>query len=85
MAKLSNDPEYHRLRELLIAARIDAGLTQAEVAERLGRTQSFVSKYENGERGLDVLDFFWLCSALGTEPNFLFQNAITKVTPGNKT
>ena len=37
-------------------ARVDSGLTQAEAARRLGRTQSFVSKAERGERRLDVVE-----------------------------
>ena len=41
-----------RLRQ----ARKDAGLTQVEVARRLGRTQSFVTKAERGERRLDVVE-----------------------------
>lgn len=41
-----------------------AGLTQAQVADRLGRPQSYVSKWENAERHLDVTDFLALCGAL---------------------
>jgi transcriptional regulator with XRE-family HTH domain len=40
----------------LRAARKDAGLTQAEVARRLGRPQSFVSKCESGERRVDAVE-----------------------------
>jgi hypothetical protein len=45
-------------------ARKSAGLTQAEVAGRLRKPQSFVAKYENGERRLDVLEFVALCRAI---------------------
>ena len=45
-------------------ARKSAGLTQAEVAGRLKRPQSFVAKYENGERRLDVLEFVAVCRAI---------------------
>lgn len=44
---------------------MSAGLTQAQVAQRLKRPQSFVSKYENGERQLDVIEFVAVCKALG--------------------
>lgn len=74
MPKLTDEPEYQRLREFLIAARIDAGLTQAGVAALLGRTQSFVSKYENGERGLDVLEFVRVCAVLGVKPETGLRN-----------
>ncbi len=49
------------LREL----RQDAGLRQQDLAARLGEPQSFVSKYESGERRLDVLELIQICSALG--------------------
>lgn len=48
---------YKKLQSLLKAARKAQGLTQAQVAERLGRPQSYVAKYENGERRLDVIEF----------------------------
>jgi len=50
---------------LLRQIRTDAGFTQAEVADRLGVPQSFVSKYESGERRLDILELKKVCQALG--------------------
>jgi transcriptional regulator with XRE-family HTH domain len=50
------NPHYRRFRDRLRAARHEAGLTQAEVARRLGRTQAFVSKCESGERRVDVVE-----------------------------
>ncbi len=47
-------------------ARDHAGLSQVELAGRLGRPQSFVSKYESGERRLDVAEFIEICEVLGT-------------------
>ena len=60
--------DYVNLRSLLIQARESAGLTQVELSGRLGRPQSFVSKYENGERRLDVIEFVQVCNALGINP-----------------
>lgn len=57
-----------RFRELLLAARKNAGLTQAELSSRLNRPQSFVSKYERGERRLDVVEFREVACALGVDP-----------------
>lgn len=53
---------------MLIGARRDAGLTQAEIANRLGRPQSYVSKYENGERRLDVIEFLEVAAAVEKDP-----------------
>jgi transcriptional regulator with XRE-family HTH domain len=46
--------------------RVQAGLSQVEVARRLGVPQSFVSKYENGERRLDLIELEQVARALGT-------------------
>ncbi|WP_363802517.1 helix-turn-helix transcriptional regulator [Mesorhizobium sp.] len=44
------------------------GLTQEQVAEKLGRPQSFVAKYEGGERRLDAIEFLDVTAALDTDP-----------------
>jgi|WetSurMetagenome_2_1015567.scaffolds.fasta_scaffold683930_2 transcriptional regulator with XRE-family HTH domain len=59
---------YARLQEALIAARRGQNLTQVEVAKRLGKPQSFVSKYESGERRLDVVEFIEVCTVLNIRP-----------------
>jgi transcriptional regulator with XRE-family HTH domain len=61
-------PASVRLRELLTEARTKAALTQLDVAGRLGRPQSFVSKYESGERRLDVVEFLEVCAAVQADP-----------------
>lgn len=68
MSNSLNSAEYKRFRELLVQARGDAGLTQAELSSRLNRPQSFVSKYERGERRIDVIEFGQICRALGIDP-----------------
>ena len=59
--------QQKRLLVLLRGIRVDAGLTQSELASRLSRDQTFVSKYESGERRLDVLELREVCRALGTD------------------
>jgi len=59
---------YRKFRELLVEVRKAAGLTQAELSQRLNRPQSFVSKYERGERRLDVVEFSEVARALGVNP-----------------
>lgn len=68
MSNAVNSPDYKRFRELLVQARKDRGLTQAELSSRLNRPQSFVSKYERGERRLDVIEFAQVARALGVDP-----------------
>lgn len=57
-----------RLREALIEAREAADLNQTELGKALGRTQSFVSNYERGQRKLGVPEFIQIARALGVEP-----------------
>jgi transcriptional regulator with XRE-family HTH domain len=54
-----------KLQALLREVRTEAGIRQTDLAERLGQTQSFVSKYESGERRLDILELRDVCEALG--------------------
>lgn len=58
--------QYQQLCALLRELRREAGLTQVEVAERLRVPQSFVSKYESGERRLDVVELKHVADALGS-------------------
>jgi transcriptional regulator with XRE-family HTH domain len=53
------------LRALLRQAREEAGIRQADLARKLGRKQGFVSKYELGDRRLDLVDLAEICDALG--------------------
>lgn len=64
---------YQVFRSLLVEAREKAGLTQVEVAARLGKPQSYVSKYERGERRLDFTEFVELAEVLSVDTaEFLF-------------
>ena len=68
MSKTLRTPRQQRLQELLAVVRKARKLTQADVAERLDRPQSFVAKYERGERRLDVVEFVEVAEALETDP-----------------
>lgn len=59
--------EKEVLLNLLKDLRTKAGLTQADLAVKLKVRQSFVSKYENGERRLDILELREICHAVGIE------------------
>lgn len=54
-----------RLTNLLRQIRLDADLTQADIAERVGEAQSYVSKYESGEQRLDLLEIEAICDVVG--------------------
>ena len=64
---------YRRLLELLVEARQDAGVTQQQLADLLQRPQSFISKIENGDRRLDVVEFLELCRLLRADPAVLMK------------
>jgi len=65
MRKSIHTASQERLQALLRELRSEAGLRQVDLAERLGTPQSFVSKYELGERRLDFLELRCVCRALG--------------------
>jgi transcriptional regulator with XRE-family HTH domain len=64
MGRSIHTRDHRRLAELLRRLREDAGLRQSELAARLDRPQSFVSKYEAGERRLDLIELRAICVAL---------------------
>lgn len=57
--------EREILRILLKHQRNKAGLRQVDLAEKLGKPQSYISKYESGEKNLDILEVNEICKALG--------------------
>jgi transcriptional regulator with XRE-family HTH domain len=70
--RITTPADQKKLQGLLRQVRTEAGLTQQEVALRLDRPQSFVSKYESGERRLDLLELREVCRVLGLElPEFV--------------
>ena len=68
MARSVFSQRYARLCGALIRARHEADLTQIDLAKKLRRPQSYVSKYERGERRLDVIEFIEVAEALKAEP-----------------
>jgi len=53
-----------RLAALLRQVRLEANLTQSQLAEAIGQTQSYVSKYETGEQRLDLIELEAVCDAV---------------------
>lgn len=67
MANALHRPHYELFRKLMIRAREKSGLTQVQVAGALGKPQSFVSKYERGDRRLDFSEFVEIADVLGID------------------
>ena len=78
MPKSLRTPRQQQLQDLLINLRKSKNFTQAEIAERLGRPQSFVAKYEGGERRLDVVEFIEVARALDTDPCALLADLVQR-------
>lgn len=74
-------PEHQKLVTLLIAAREKAGVTQQQLADRLGRPQSFVAKYEGGERRIDVIEFIAIANALDLDPGRAVREVAARYRP----
>lgn len=70
---------YRELLGLLVETRKAAGVTQVELAERLGRPQPFVSYFERGERRVDVVEFVAIARALGIDPEVLFTRLVARL------
>lgn len=65
---------YERFNRLLIKERRRVGLSQQEVADRLGRPQTYVSKCERGKRRMDVVEFLEIAEVLGFDPIAFIRN-----------
>lgn len=66
-------------RKIMAEARDKGDLTQQELADRLKRPQSFVAKYEGGERRIDVLEFITIARAMGADPVRLLKALIRRI------
>ena len=76
MRKSTHSPEYAEVLKLLVSMRKAAGLTQRDLAKILVREQSFVWRIENGERRLDVVEFHWVCRALGASSIHVYADLV---------
>jgi transcriptional regulator with XRE-family HTH domain len=67
MPKSVFSAKYTRFRSMLAEARKKARMTQTDLAVKLGRKQSYVSKFERGERRLDLIEFLEVAEVLGID------------------
>jgi transcriptional regulator with XRE-family HTH domain len=76
MAKSVFTDAYASLLEVLVATRKGAGVSQVELARRLGKPQNFVSYFERGERRVDVIEFYAITTALDVDPEHVFSQLV---------
>lgn len=76
MKKSIYSSKTKQLLELLIKARNDAGFTQQTLATKIDKHQSFIAKYEGGERRLDVVEFIEICQAIGVDPDKIIKKLV---------
>jgi DNA-binding transcriptional regulator YiaG len=77
MPRSSRSSRHLRLMTILKAGRNAAGMTQQQAAARLGRPQSFIAKYEVGERRLDVVELIEVCDVIGLDPQRLIAELVS--------
>jgi transcriptional regulator with XRE-family HTH domain len=80
MSKSSlHSDENKTLVAILVKARKAAGISQFELAERLNKSQQFVSRIESGERRVDLLEFIMIARALKIEPRDLLGRVLRQL------
>ena len=84
MASSMHSYRYVVFRTLLVLARKSAGMTQAQVAKELNKPQSYVSKYERGERRLDFAEFIELADILQIDINTFVDHYHLKIEPARR-
>lgn len=78
MTGSTHAPDYQLMLEVLRETRKRKGVPQVVLAERLGNTQTFVSKCERGERRLDIVEFVEFAEALDVSPEDVFAAFIER-------
>ena len=76
MKKSIYSERYRRFLRILVKARKAARITQSDLAKRLQRPQSFISKVEHGERRLDVIEFLEIARVLRIEPTKVLASLV---------
>jgi transcriptional regulator with XRE-family HTH domain len=71
--------EYKAVLQCLVAVRRRHKMTQQELAARLSKPQSFVSKYEHGERRIDVVEFLQIVRMIGADPQAVIKEIFDAV------
>lgn len=81
MGRWVSSPSYRAAVGVLVAARKSAGLTQRELAARMGRQYSVIANIERGERQIDVVEFIAIARALGDDELELMRQIVEAIGP----
>lgn len=84
MEKSTFSPLYEVIKAKLVALRKAAGLTQRQLARKLRREPSFVARIEQGERRLDLLEYYWLCRACGAAPEKIAPEVMCEIAKADR-
>jgi transcriptional regulator with XRE-family HTH domain len=90
MIKTIHSQQGEHVREVLVKLRENARLTQRQLAKKLRREHSLISRLELGERRVDLVEFFWICQACGANPARTASSLMRKFakiqsdSPGNQ-
>lgn len=79
MNKTIYSRQSQSLCELMLALRREAGLSQRQLAAKLGRERNLVGRLELGERRLDVVEFYWICKACNANPEAVARRLMRKL------
>jgi len=71
--------EYAAIRKLVVDARRTAGVSQRELAARIGKCASHIAMVERGQRRMDTLELFIIAKALGRDPSDLFAELVQRL------
>lgn len=83
--KSVHSPEHEYLRQIFVKRRQELGLTQRQLAQRLGVIYSLIGKIETGDRRLDVIEFIEYCQILELNPNDIIEQLETYAELSNIT
>jgi transcriptional regulator with XRE-family HTH domain len=84
MEKSTHTAEYAAVRTELRAARRNAGISQRDLAERLGVSRSWVANVETGERRIDLVEFCWFLAACGADVSAVTARLVEAVERSKK-
>ena len=81
MGRWVSSPSYQAAVRVLVDARKSAGLTQRELAARIGRPYTVIANIERGERQIDVVEFIAIARALGVSEQELMARVAEAIGP----